>query len=165
VDESFLTDILGNPGDVGPRLVYADWLEDRGGPGDAERAEFIREPFGAGPERLSTRSREYPRRLALVAATLQGVVPRSYRLYFGDGKDLRAGQTLTESMKDAAWFVSHRYVCVVVRHGFITEVGCDQRYFVRTGWGLLEMEDGRCRRGRWKMSQAGRRRFESGRPL
>jgi uncharacterized protein (TIGR02996 family) len=34
-----LADILADPGDDTPRLVYADWLEDEG---QAERAEFIR---------------------------------------------------------------------------------------------------------------------------
>lgn len=38
-DESFLVGICRNPDDDVPRLVYADWLEERG---QAERAEFIR---------------------------------------------------------------------------------------------------------------------------
>ena len=37
-DESFLQEIIAAPDDDGPRLVYADWLEERGDP----RAEFIR---------------------------------------------------------------------------------------------------------------------------
>ncbi len=37
-DESFLAEIIAAPDDDGPRLVYADWLEERGDP----RAEFIR---------------------------------------------------------------------------------------------------------------------------
>lgn len=36
--EPFLQEILAAPGDDGPRLVYADWLEERGDP----RGEFIR---------------------------------------------------------------------------------------------------------------------------
>jgi uncharacterized protein (TIGR02996 family) len=36
--EPFLETILDNPGDDGPRMVYADWLEEQGDP----RAEFIR---------------------------------------------------------------------------------------------------------------------------
>src|SRR4051812_18323402 len=35
----FLRTIAANPADDGPRLVYADWLEERG---DTARAEFIR---------------------------------------------------------------------------------------------------------------------------
>jgi uncharacterized protein (TIGR02996 family) len=37
--EPFLETILDNPADDGPRLVYADWLEEQGDP----RAEFIRD--------------------------------------------------------------------------------------------------------------------------
>lgn len=39
---AFLRDICCNPADDGVRLIYADWLDERGLPGDAERAEFIR---------------------------------------------------------------------------------------------------------------------------
>jgi uncharacterized protein (TIGR02996 family) len=38
-DAAFLTDIRAVPDDDAPRLIYADWLEERG---DASRAEFIR---------------------------------------------------------------------------------------------------------------------------
>jgi uncharacterized protein (TIGR02996 family) len=37
--KAFLSEIIANPDDDAPRLVYADWLEDNG---DADRAEFIR---------------------------------------------------------------------------------------------------------------------------
>src|SRR4051812_7125584 len=38
-DESFLHSLLEAPDEDGPRLVYADWLDDHGRP---ERAAFIR---------------------------------------------------------------------------------------------------------------------------
>jgi uncharacterized protein (TIGR02996 family) len=38
-EEAFLRAIRDNPGDDGPKLVYADWLEERG---DAMHAELIR---------------------------------------------------------------------------------------------------------------------------
>lgn len=38
-DEPFLLTILDHPDDDGPRLVYADWLEEHG---DGERADLIR---------------------------------------------------------------------------------------------------------------------------
>jgi uncharacterized protein (TIGR02996 family) len=41
-EEGLLHDVCANPEDVAPRLVYADWLDERGQKGDAERAEFIR---------------------------------------------------------------------------------------------------------------------------
>src|SRR5262249_36499927 len=56
--------------DDAARLVYADWLEERGAPGDAARAEFIRVQFAlAGlpaddPRRLQLEERERDLRLA-----------------------------------------------------------------------------------------------------
>src|SRR5436305_11539316 len=41
-DAAFLNDICAHPDDVSPRLVYADWLDEHGGPDAAARAEFIR---------------------------------------------------------------------------------------------------------------------------
>ena len=38
-DAAFLDAILAHPDDDGPRLVYADWLDEQG---QAARAEFIR---------------------------------------------------------------------------------------------------------------------------
>jgi uncharacterized protein (TIGR02996 family) len=38
-EEAFLADIIESPDDDGPRLIYADWLEDHR---QAERADFIR---------------------------------------------------------------------------------------------------------------------------
>jgi uncharacterized protein (TIGR02996 family) len=40
--EALLAEILSNPDEDTPRLVYADWLEEHGGPPDLERAQFIR---------------------------------------------------------------------------------------------------------------------------
>jgi uncharacterized protein (TIGR02996 family) len=39
LEAAFLSDIITNPDDDTPRLVYADWLDDHG---DSARAEFIR---------------------------------------------------------------------------------------------------------------------------
>ena len=48
-EEAFRLAILDRPDDDGPRLVFADWLEEEG---DAERAELIRLQCGAGdPQR------------------------------------------------------------------------------------------------------------------
>lgn len=40
--DAFLADIIANPEDDTPRLIYADWLEEHGGQPERERAEFIR---------------------------------------------------------------------------------------------------------------------------
>lgn len=41
-EDAFLRAIVETPDDDNPRLQFADWLEERGRPGDVERAEFIR---------------------------------------------------------------------------------------------------------------------------
>ena len=46
-EDAFLDDIRENPEDDAVRLIYADWLDDRGAPGDADRAEFIRVQIAA----------------------------------------------------------------------------------------------------------------------
>src|SRR5207247_7555317 len=47
LDNSFLQTIFAHLEDDGPRLVYADWLEERG---NCERAELIRLQCLNGPE-------------------------------------------------------------------------------------------------------------------
>jgi uncharacterized protein (TIGR02996 family) len=41
-EEAFRADVRGRPGDDAPRLIYADWLDEHGGPAGAARAELIR---------------------------------------------------------------------------------------------------------------------------
>src|SRR5262245_50020718 len=41
-EEALLQTIFDNPDDDAPRLIYADWLEERGDPVNVARAEFIR---------------------------------------------------------------------------------------------------------------------------
>ena len=43
-EEGFLTDILSNPDDDLPRLIYADYLEDRGDPGVIRELLYL-DPF------------------------------------------------------------------------------------------------------------------------
>jgi uncharacterized protein (TIGR02996 family) len=40
--DAFLEDVLARPDDDAPRLIFADWLEEHGGPPERARAEFIR---------------------------------------------------------------------------------------------------------------------------
>src|SRR5437762_12581447 len=47
-DDAFRWSALDRPADDGPRLVYADWLEEEG---DADRAELIRLQCGGGDPR------------------------------------------------------------------------------------------------------------------
>src|SRR6516162_529357 len=53
----FLEAILENPDDDTPRLVYADWLDERGDSASAARAEFIRVQCALAGEHLSVRRR------------------------------------------------------------------------------------------------------------
>src|SRR5262245_6320063 len=61
LDAGFLKAILDSPDDDGPRLVYADWLDEHG---ESHRAEFIRLQVGLArlapwdPRRLKPRARE-----------------------------------------------------------------------------------------------------------
>lgn len=63
-EDAFLEDIRDDAEDDSVRLIYADWLEDRGGPGDSDRAEFIRLQIAAvslhGPDltRSNRRARD-----------------------------------------------------------------------------------------------------------
>jgi uncharacterized protein (TIGR02996 family) len=41
-DDAFIRAILADPGDPAPRLVYADWLEERGDADSVLRAEYLR---------------------------------------------------------------------------------------------------------------------------
>jgi uncharacterized protein (TIGR02996 family) len=41
-EAAFLRAILENPADDAPRLVYADWLQERGDDGSAAKARFLR---------------------------------------------------------------------------------------------------------------------------
>jgi uncharacterized protein (TIGR02996 family) len=61
-EDAFLHDIIENPDDDGPRLVYADWLDDHGEP---DRARFIRVqcelaglPEGNDPRRVELEVQE-----------------------------------------------------------------------------------------------------------
>ena len=55
MEDAFLADIIEHPEDDTPRLVFADWLEDRGDAPGRDLAEFIRlqieleEPRDEGP--------------------------------------------------------------------------------------------------------------------
>jgi uncharacterized protein (TIGR02996 family) len=51
-EQAFLAAICEAPHDPLPRLAYADWLEERGGPGDADRAAFWRSERGEACARL-----------------------------------------------------------------------------------------------------------------
>lgn len=55
--DAFLRDILANPDDDAPRLIFADWLEEQGDAGSVARAEFIRVQCALASGSLSLRRR------------------------------------------------------------------------------------------------------------
>lgn len=71
--EHFLKTICAYPSDDGPKLVYADWLEEFGG--DPERAEYIR--LSCLRNKLSLD--QCDRALALAAKNRQRWVPESFK--------------------------------------------------------------------------------------
>jgi uncharacterized protein (TIGR02996 family) len=70
-EDAFLRAIVANPADDAPRLVYADWLEERGDPDSEAKAAFLRDTAA-----LTTRSgrsrRATWRRLQRAARDLPG---------------------------------------------------------------------------------------------
>ena len=45
-EQAFLDALRSNPADNNTRLVYADWLEERAGPEDLRKSEFLRQTAG-----------------------------------------------------------------------------------------------------------------------
>ena len=52
-NDALLANVAANPGDDLARLVYADWLEERGGEAEAARAEFIRLQITRSEQRMT----------------------------------------------------------------------------------------------------------------
>jgi uncharacterized protein (TIGR02996 family) len=66
-EDAFLLDILSNPDDPAPRLIYSDWLEDQGDP----RAEHIRDGCKVLEARAGTPQRRVLRELFRLRLTDQ----------------------------------------------------------------------------------------------
>src|SRR5262245_48641373 len=103
-DRAFLADILANPDDDAPRLVYADWLEEHG---DPIRAGFIH--LQIEHARLPTHD---PRRREMVERE----------------KAMLAEHAAAWRSDLPAW--TRREVCWF-RRGFVAQVSASERQFVR----------------------------------
>jgi uncharacterized protein (TIGR02996 family) len=103
-DEPFLRRIRAFPDDDGPRLIYADWLDERGGPA-ADRAAFIR--------------------VQLALAGLPAADPRR--------PDLLAAERALLGRYGAEWAAPFRGLATGLefRRGFADEVRVPARVFVR----------------------------------
>jgi uncharacterized protein (TIGR02996 family) len=109
-EEAFLQSICESRGDDGPRLVYADWLEDNGQP---QRAEFIRLQC-----RLAATGEDAPERLALQ--------DREWEMLTVYGDAWR--QSLP------AWARRERHE---FRRGFVDRMSLTATEFIRKGEALL----------------------------
>jgi uncharacterized protein (TIGR02996 family) len=68
---AFIQAILTNPKDKDPLLVYSDWLEERGDPISASRAEFLRLTVAVSlGTRKKGQKKAWRKRLQQLAATL-----------------------------------------------------------------------------------------------
>jgi uncharacterized protein (TIGR02996 family) len=111
LQDAFLRDVAQHPADDGPRLVYADWLDEHGQPG---RAEFIRTQV-----QLESLDRADDRRWALLV--------REARLRGAYGKGW-AGKALRSLVR--GW----RF-----RRGFVEEVTLSADAFLRNAEELFRL--------------------------
>jgi uncharacterized protein (TIGR02996 family) len=104
IERVFLESVLGDPDSDAPRLIYADWLEDRGGPGDAGRAEFIRAqcalarlaPSDPARQALAARAEQLLRAHGPAWAGEHAALFESGCLHFERGFPARAALTFAE---------------------------------------------------------------------
>lgn len=131
-EADFLREIVANPEDVTPRLVFADWLEERG---QSERAEFIRTPYPPegsydAPRRQTKEGRRWNQ---YAAEQLVGIVPRSWRVYVIE----TPGSPADKWQREASWAertgnysVERRpMVFVCLHHGFVCGVTTREHEF------------------------------------
>ena len=127
VEQAFIQRVLASPLDRLPRLVYADWLDERGD----ERAEFLRLQCQvvAGLERLTELSSSVPpawaQRVNLLSQALlifrlpalgEGIRRATVRNCPAQpGQRLGAGTTLVEvESGNARYGIPTQYTCVVL---------------------------------------------------
>ncbi len=117
-EAAFLADICENADDDGPRLVFADWLDDRGGPGDADRAEFIRVQC-----RLARLGPNDPGRCELVRRERELLAPHLAE-WWGALPEWARGDSILGPAK-------------AFRRGFVYEIAATARAFLAGGGELL----------------------------
>src|SRR5262245_56319352 len=121
----FLAAVLAHPAEIGPRLVYADWLDEQGRAAEAAAIRLPRPADAVGPA-------DWRRHLRTLARCRWpflrpgAAVPRANPTdSIADG--LRVG---------TAWAVSGRQALLTVRFGFVESLALRWRPFVRqaAGW-------------------------------
>lgn len=132
--DALLANIIANPADDLARLVYADALEERGRPGDADRAKFIR--LSIELHRWRGGSRVANRRRDARAARFRDLVDAAQAEWLGvpGGKRYvlaHLGDWWNDSKSGRATTAVHLGgpVEVSITRGFVSAVECDLEQF------------------------------------
>lgn len=139
----FLREIIAHPEEDAPRLIYADWLEERGQPGDGERGEFIRiqcELAVASQTFLSFGCVDAGCGLSLDVQTQTYEVVhhpdcRWQKLYDREAELLKLAGGWAAGIPEMVWH-SRTFTCKW-RRGFITEMQCDAFLWMHGAWQCL----------------------------
>ncbi len=118
--DALLQAILERPHDDDPRLILADWLEERDGPGDAARAEFVRLQCEIAWYELPTPMSGRHEALLKRAHELFEDHIHDNWIYRPDGWSvvLHAHKTMATAFREQQWLEQH------FRRGFVEEVAC-----------------------------------------
>ncbi len=130
-DSSFLRTIRENPADDGPRLVYADWLEERG---QTWRAEFIRTQC----DLARLKPRQHGR--GPLNKRVDYLLKDHWRTLFGDLAGLireRAAGTLEPRAESYGRYRRIRGIDVEIKRGFIDSIEISVADFARYGPALM----------------------------
>lgn len=137
--ETLIRQIVRNPSDPFPRLIYADWLEEYGdlyGIVDCHEAvAMIRDE-----KPLANRKKKVCRwRHKAIRGSVHGF-PKTYQLIFGDRfTDINNPDDLHMiALASGRWVPSLRDVVAFVRHGFIEQLWCNQGMFLKVAKSLFE---------------------------
>lgn len=126
--DDILAAVVSAPHEDLPRLLYAECLEDRGGPGDAERAGYIRDSFNAakpGPGRRAMKMRK----AAYLQRQCGGTAGTPFGLPLGSGVTVWLAYNGTRRPDK----LRHLPQCVgiaIADRGFVTEVRLPYRAFL-----------------------------------
>jgi uncharacterized protein (TIGR02996 family) len=128
-EAALLRGVLLEPEADLPRLVYADWLEERGGEGDADRAEYIR--LGVG----TARREPDPRTGWEIHVALQQARHREAELLALHRERWQAPWKSAAARKACAECPAERCGCLptpdlIWRRGFVEAVGISPVHFV-----------------------------------
>lgn len=120
-DAEFLEQIIANPDDDGPRLIYADWLDSKG---DTKLAEFIRDMIEIGVCQRESKERRAAGRLDVDYWNFRDREPLIRKKY--------GGVFYTYKLNDLIGLTRH---IIDYKHdrGFIESVDCSMTLWEKHG--------------------------------